>query len=478
MSLSAWVGRRIADAVSRTLAVPIYIKILGIGGLVAAMFTAVVVFHAKPRIAQTLYSVHQDRARASTASLASVIGHSLVINDLFMVQQHLDNTMLAFPDMRYAIVYSPAGHVLARSVTDDASYRRLGLMDDTPRPSGSLRFFEVDEEQITDVTMPILEGRMGTLRVGTSDRLVADELASVTRSILWALVFCLIVGQILALILASVLTRPIQNLARAAGRLRKGDVEHRAEVMWDDEIGGLAVAFNQMADSIERYRREVKHKEESRRALLEKLVEAQEEERRAIALELHDQLGQSMLALLLDVHNLESNGELSKKRAEELEGQIRWLSDEVRRIARQMRPGLLDDLGLDCALASYVEDTAKRSELAIDYHCLRPEGLERLPSELEVTLFRIAQESVTNILRHSCAQQASVVLYRSTNDATLVIEDDGDGFDVEKANGNCLGLMGMRERATLLGGELSVQSRPGSGTTIRARMPLPRSVTT
>ena len=477
MSPTARVGRRVNGVVARTLAVPIYIKILGIGALVSTMFAAVVVLHARPRVEQTLYSVHQDRARASTVSLASVVEHSLVARDLFMVQQHLDNTMLAFPDMRYAIVYDPAGLVLARSIAEGDSYRRLELTSENPPSERPMRIFELEQEQITDITMPILEGRLGTLRVGTSDALVASELTAVTRSTLWALVFCLIVGQLLALILASLLTHPIQNLVRASRRLRKGDFEHRAEVMWDDEIGRLAVAFNQMADSLERYRGEVKHKEESRLALLEKLVTAQEEERRAIALELHDQLGGSILALLLDVHNLETAGELARPRAKELEKQIRWLSDEVRRIARQMRPSLLDDLGLDCALARYVEDTAARSELAIDYQCLRPDGLKRLPSELEVTLYRIAQESVTNVLRHSRAQQASVVLYRGANDATLVIEDDGVGFDVERSNGNSLGLMGMRERATLHGGDLSIQSRLGSGTTIRARMPLPRSVT-
>jgi signal transduction histidine kinase len=463
-----WLPRFI---LSRLLAVPIYLKILGIGGLVAAVFASVMTFHARPQVARTLYSVHQARARAATVSLASVLGRPLSSGDLFMVQQHLDNTMLAFPDVRYAVVYDESGRLIAHTFQGEPplSVRR------PPRyvpPEGSLQNLPQGTGHIFDVTMPILEGREGVLRVGVSDEMVTRELSALTRSVLWGLVICLIVGQGLAALLAVVLTRPIHELERASNRLGQGQFDHRARVMWSDEIGRLAIAFNQMADSVQGYREQVMRKEEARLVLLKKIVQAQEDERRSISLELHDELGQSLMALLLSVHGLKRSGDLTTERAAELEAMIRYVSDEVRRIARQMRPSILDDGGLDCALASYVEDLAARSPVAIDYQCLCSGDPDRLPSEVEVTLYRIAQESLTNVLRHSQAHQASVVLYRTECDATLVVEDDGVGFDLADPRGNSLGLVGMNERATLLGGELSIQSSLGIGTTIRARMPL------
>lgn len=334
-----------------------------------------------------------------------------------------------------------------------------------------------DQELIFDVSEPIQNSHAGAVHLGTSDAAVAAEMEGLSRSVLWALALCLLLGQGLALLLAQVLTSPIRHLTHATDRLRRGEFDHCAEVLWSDEIGQLTVAFNQMAGALEGYQREVDLKEQARQSLLKRLVQAQEDERRSIALELHDQLGQSLLAVLLNVHGLARSGDLAPERAPELEAQIRWLTDEVRGIARRMRPSLLDDGGLEVALSSYVEETAERADMLIDYQCIRTEDDGRLPSEVEVTLYRIAQESLTNVLRHSAASQASVVLARNNGEATLLIEDDGVGFDLggldDRRGCEGLGLVGMRERTTLMGGQLSIQTTPGSGTTVRVKIPTP-----
>jgi signal transduction histidine kinase len=455
------------------LSVPIYVKILGIGVLVASVFAVVMIFFARPMIARTLYSIHEARARASTVALAAMLERPVAIEDLFMVRQHLANTMLAFPDVRYGVVYDPEGRPIAHTFDGElpAALRRPPV-----RATASSLFVVGDGAgQIFDVTEPIQGGHVGSLRVGTSDEAVAVQLTSLTRSVWLALLLCLVLGQGLALLLASILTRPIRQLVKATDLVRLGRFEHRAEVLWADEIGDLTVAFNQMAAALEGYRLEVQHKEEARQVLIKRLVQAQEDERRCIALELHDELGQSLMAVLLSIHGLERSGDLPAERANELETQIRLISDEVRAIARRMRPSLLDHGGLEVALESYVEETAALSEIPIDYQRLGGAEPERLPNEVEVTLFRIAQESLTNVLRHSAASQASIVLARAGDAVSLLVEDDGVGFNLscleDRRGCGGLGLMGMQERAVLLGGRFSVTSAPGHGTTVRVEIP-------
>jgi len=140
-----------------------------------------------------------------------------------------------------------------------------------------------------------------------------------------------------------------------------------------------------------------------------------------------------------------------------------------------MRPSILDDYGLESALARHIEEVSKNAGMQIDFQYSSPDGLQRLPSRIEVPLFRIAQEAITNIIRHAQAHHASVVILRQIHEITMLIEDDGQGFDmamVKEKGDQCLGLMGMRERVNLLGGNFVIEAAPGEGTTIRVIIPL------
>jgi hypothetical protein len=147
----------------------------------------------------------------------------------------------------------------------------------------------------------------------------------------------------------------------------------------------------------------------------------------------------------------------------------------------------LDDYGLDRALARLVEETSRRVDFPIDYQCVPAPETRRLPNHIEVTLYRIAQEGITNIMRHAAATQASVILLMHDHEVSLIIEDNGKGFDLAAAEKGLrggpypgggaprrpsLGLIGMKERAALVGGEFAVDSQPGKGTTLRVRIPL------
>jgi signal transduction histidine kinase len=218
--------------------------------------------------------------------------------------------------------------------------------------------------------------------------------------------------------------------------------------------------------------------EEAHRDLLGRLVTAQEEERRRISRELHDRMGQQLAALMMGLKTLgsESYGRRSAldtlRKLEEMSDE---LSREVHTLAWGLRPPALDDLGLETALYNYVEEWAERWRVPVDFHSAGFRG-GRLPLTHETALYRIAQEALTNVAKHSGADRVSFILERRGDHVLAVIEDNGGGFDVEaalqpSAKGRRLGLLGMRERAALLGGTINVESAHGAGTTLFVRVP-------
>jgi two-component system CheB/CheR fusion protein len=220
--------------------------------------------------------------------------------------------------------------------------------------------------------------------------------------------------------------------------------------------------------------------EETRQQLLRQLVTAQEEERRHIARELHDQLGQELTALILGLKALQGNlaaGDGPAERIAQLQAMAVRIGQEVRSLAVQLRPSVLDDLGLDLALSNYVEQWSARANVAVDLHTSRLDG-ERLPLAVETTIYRLVQEALTNVLKHAQASEVSVIIERHSDEVRLIVEDDGVGFSEPAAPSDLdatpqLGLIGMQERVALLNGTLTIESAPGSGTSIFAHIPLP-----
>lgn len=218
---------------------------------------------------------------------------------------------------------------------------------------------------------------------------------------------------------------------------------------------------------------------QSRQLLLRQLVTAQEEERRRIARELHDQMGQDLTVLILGLKTLRDSAPGDSpihERVAPLQALATRIGREVRTLALQLRPPSLDDLGLAATLANYVEEWSARVLVAVDFH---QTGLEeqRLPSAIETALYRLAQEALTNVLKHAQATSVSLIVERRADTAHMIIEDDGTGFDVAAARRSAhterrLGLVGMDERVAQLGGTLTIESAPGRGTTVFVRIPL------
>lgn len=220
-----------------------------------------------------------------------------------------------------------------------------------------------------------------------------------------------------------------------------------------------------IAESVNRLMRRLT---EERRAGDARALAAQEAERHRIAQELHDEVGQSLTVVLLGLKQVESRAPVGL--VPEL-GAVRESAraglDDVRRVARRLRPGVLEDLGLTSALAALATDFADHSAASVR-RSFAP-GLPALTPEAEVVVYRVAQEALTNAARHSEATAVELSLQKVGDSVVLEVRDDGRGFD-DLAEGS--GLMGMRERAELVRAELSVISRPRQGTTVRLAVPV------
>jgi signal transduction histidine kinase len=208
------------------------------------------------------------------------------------------------------------------------------------------------------------------------------------------------------------------------------------------------------------------------RDAIRRVVEAQELERRRLARELHDETGQALTSILLELKSLEQAvaSDEGRERAASVRDLVVSTLQDVRRLAVELRPSALDDFGLEPALERLVDTYRQHTSIRVDLEIQL--GEQRLPSEVETTLYRLVQEALTNIAKHAGATAVSVVLTRKPASVALVVEDDGEGFDPGDARDGSLGIVGMRERLALLGGRLLVESAPGKGATLAAEVPL------
>ena len=208
--------------------------------------------------------------------------------------------------------------------------------------------------------------------------------------------------------------------------------------------------------------------------LSKRLVDAEERERRAISRELHDEVGQSLSALLIDVENLAempSEGGAFRQGLQKIRTLAENCVNEVRNMALLLRPSMLDDLGLVAALDWQAREVSKRTGMLVD--TMDENVSENLPEDYKTCVYRIVQEALNNCSKHAYAKNVRVVLRQEPNHLRVTIEDDGKGFDASRVRG--LGLVGMNERVSQLGGVLKVESDPARGTRLRVDLPLPNA---
>ncbi len=419
-------------------AVPVFVKVMGIALGMAMLLGAGMLW----QIHRTWHSIAlrdlERRGQSIANDLALHAAPFLEPDRHPQLQQLLERTHDGIAEIQYIRVLDPHGALLADSAA--------------PQPTGHVR----------ELSAPVRAGNGSVIRLGLTDAHVSYEIGWLTRRLARTTAVIAALGMLAAWWLTRLFTRPIRELVAATHAVTHGDLSARAPVRANDEVGDLAVAFNEMAATLAQ-------KEEARQKLLRQVIAAGEQERKRVARELHDQTGQALTSLIAGLSSLEK----SCPKAVEMRALAEKTLAEVHDLSVALRPAVLDDLGMLPAIRKHCETVAAQFGVEVDCQAVGLDDRQRLPVEIEQALYRITQEALTNALRHGEATRISVLLQRRDHAVLAVIEDNGRGFDAAHwRQTDRLGLLGIQERAALLGGTLRVQSRPGAGTTLFVELPV------
>jgi signal transduction histidine kinase len=310
--------------------------------------------------------------------------------------------------------------------------------------------------------------------------------ADLRENLLWWIGTILVTVVVVNLAMSNIVIRRLQELAQALVGFGQDQLGLRLPADDPDEIGRLSEAFNNMSQRIEdevaENRALSKHlytQSKQRGELLKHLITAQEDERKRVARELHDDLGQALGALALQTEALEQLIEADPEGAINQLDLTRDLitdtTDRMYELILALRPSTLDDLGLEAALQSHADRFLSGS--GIDFELISVGLTNRLEPELETALYRIYQEALNNVRRHSGATKVSINISMSDGYLESEIRDDGRGFDVDKFDSikddhRGWGLLGIKERVSQWGGEVEIVTEPGGGTLIQLRFPI------
>jgi signal transduction histidine kinase len=310
--------------------------------------------------------------------------------------------------------------------------------------------------------------------------------AHLGEDLLWGVGTILVATLVVNLAMSKIVFRRLESLVQALSSYGGERLDFRLPVGDPDEIGQLVIAFNEMgqrieneADEIRALSDDLRRQSTLRGELLKHLITAQEDERKRVARELHDDLGQALGALSLQAQMMErfisSDSEDALEQLNQTRSLITETSDRMYDLILALRPSALDDLGLIAALRTHADRVLDGTGISFE---LKYNGLtERLSPEIETAMYRIFQEALSNVSRHSRAKHVSIDLTLHDGVLESEVQDDGRGFDPQTINMNGanprgLGLLGIEERVSQCGGQLEIISQPGRGTRLLIRLPL------
>lgn len=455
----------------RLNSVSLWVKIMGMTIGVAMLVGILSALQAYHYASANLREQLGEKSLSIAREQAAQAEYFLLVHDLFSLHELLKNTKKNRPDIRYLIFQDQQGEILAHSFENGFPVDLLPPAGVGPVEERTIAM-QAKGEIIWESIVPIMGGSMGTLRVGVSDR--------EARSLVRALMNSLALGTLLVIVLAiassalltRLLTKPINRLLTATCAIRSGNYNTTVAHPFHDEIGNLIEAFNVMAAQLKRAEEVNREKELLRSDFLKQIIAGQEEERKRIARELHDQTGQALVSFMVMLKMLENastpaelgNGlqQLKIVLAEEME--------KLHQLTIELRPSVLDDMGLAAALAHYIKEFKEKHDIDIELTILGFEEKRPAP-HVEISIYRIIQEALINVLRHAAAKKIRIILEWRSTDIRGVVEDDGRGFEVVKEKKGRLGLYGMEERARLLDGSFRIHSEPDEGTLVIFSIP-------
>lgn len=489
-------------------------------GVLAPLSLVLIVF------AYLQYSSHRSQELAAAAQTATDLGRviegslaeAMLVQDLPAIQKTMDNIAANAHVQnlillnRYSEVRAiPGGQIVGRFVSTSDQGCRV-CHDAVPSGAGiehSAVLTLPDVGRVLRNCNPI-ENRPachtchdpttrynGVLITDLSLSDMDERLNGDLRRTLFSLAGVLLIGALmLGAVLNPLVMRRVERLTTVVRALDQGNMSERAEIESGDELGELAEAFNRMADGLEGKSRlenqvhqrteeleqlykELREKEAVRARLLKQVIRVQEAERKRIARELHDEMAQSLTGLIMSLDS--TKGVLGpdiagvhEQLARTREISVRALQ-QTRHLILDLRPTMLDDLGLVPAIRWYAETRLGTTGALVSF---QTEGKQRrLQPELETALFRIAQEAINNVAKHAAAAvHVRIHLTWGPQQVIVEVEDDGQGINLDdlytqRGTGQGMGLLGMRERAEMFGGQLNIFAQPGQGTRIEARLP-------
>ena len=422
-----------------------------------------------------IHTTHTDRLRDTAASMIQQIartsGNYMVAVDYATLEDYLSN-IIDYQELSYLVVLDRDEHAVIA----------LGALPLQPWPA-----LEEHPAQVTDGLFDVSEiitvaGQpMGRVLMGFSLSLMDEAIRkSRTRGISIAAAE-IVLTVIVTVLIGLGLTRRLGILAAAAQEVGKGDYSIKIPIETADEVGRTASAFNYMVKEVSNRTRQLEEAESQSRTLLAEnrnlvhtSLNVQEEERKHLARELHDELGQCITAIQADAESIRDLSRDYDKRIETSASAILGVSSRIYEVVHAMmqrlRPSVLDDLGLVEALKEELsawQDRNPEIETKLDV----TGSLDGLDERINITVYRIVQECLTNITRHAGATRVSISLSSGVDSLAVIVSDNGQGLD-RSLPGDGLGLIGMRERTEGLGGEFLLESEKGAGVTIRVTIPL------
>lgn len=430
-----------------------------------------------------LVSEHLTKQGVEIAThLALISSNVILMDDFYQLHELVLQTQASSEDIRYILVFDAGRRLLAHSFQGGIPHGILSFDAVTVPSTYQAKLFSSNEGQIHDIIVPIENGAVGFVRLGMTETFVRKLMLQHVGNITIVLLLVCALAVFLSSTIAKKITHPIDALVQTAEAITQGNLLVRSNVVDQSEMGKLAKAFDEMTISLigatrekELLLSELIDKERLRNRLFQKLITAQEDERKRISRELHDQTSQALTSLMLTMRILAEDATTeSQKEALRIGRDVAAsLLKDVREMAIELRPPVLDDLGLIAAIKKYTDQFAERHQLRINF--TGNDNGASIGGSISVALYRVLQEALNNVVNHSGARQVRIILANGPDCISLTIADDGCGIseeDLAKAKrNNRIGLFGMRERVELLSGRFEIYASAEGGVELSITIP-------
>ncbi|OQX10774.1 MAG: hypothetical protein BWK76_20135 [Desulfobulbaceae bacterium A2] len=454
------------------------LKILGMVLGLLLLFAAVILAMVQFALDRNIDTFLKQESRFVAGELAYQVRDYLLINDIYGLSRMLRNTVQNRPDLRYVVVVNGRHEVVSHTFEGGfpaGLFRHIAAQGPLLEETQPLR---TNEGLVWETRMPIGDGGEGTLHVGVKGDGLRSQMSSLTAALVQATIVAAICAVGLSFLLTRLITRPLTEMLRATRAVMREDYSLTLPQERHDELGRLAGAFNAMTAALRQASRLRGERELLRRDFLRRVIAGQEGERKRIARELHDQTGQALASFMVTLKMLEHAGD-----QEGLCQGIQRLKEAVTRemaslhnLALELRPSVLDDLGLAPAVEMLVRDFMARQGIVVELSLIGFADRRADPC-VETCVYRIVQEALSNVARHAGAGRVTVLLEWRGERIRGVIEDDGQGFEAADSSGSAhLGILGMRERAQLVHGSFHLDSGPEQGTIVVFEVPVAAEV--